>query len=301
MSIFASSVSVDGFWDYNNTEGYTLFTENYNNPGDSGCGKGNCDQGILGVATDATNLYLMFAQPLSVVDNSYGTNAVGWAKGHKFSDLTGSDEATFVITSGSTTLFNSDIDYVSQNAPYVSGGNSSGDGSNNAKMSPGVLDGAATSIQWDLASGNNTCGAPTTNSPDIDGNSANTNSPNATYNSNGTNNQVGGSCGTWVFPVIYEISLTLSSLGLSPFANPNAIHSQLDVTIAHDSPSKTGETPNVCTDGVVGPSGSNASVALGCSSVVTTPEPASIQLLGLGILMMGLLLYIPRRKQRFLP
>jgi hypothetical protein len=68
---------------------------------------------VNGVSTDVGTLTVnvlpsgdvdvLFTQPWSINDNRYGTgatSATGWTKGHKFGDLTGSDEATFQFTDG---------------------------------------------------------------------------------------------------------------------------------------------------------------------------------------------------------
>ena len=82
----------------------------------------------------------------------------------------------------------------------------------------------------------------------------------------------------------YEITLSLSSLGLAPNANPNTVRSLIDVTGVHNSPSKALDA-NVCDDAIVGPNGGSTSTALGCSQ--STPEPSSFSQLGLGILILA--------------
>ncbi len=56
------------------------------------------------------------------VDNSYGTTAVGWSKGHAFSELVGSDHAelTFLDTAGAEKL-HFKMDYISKSATAPSG------------------------------------------------------------------------------------------------------------------------------------------------------------------------------------
>src|SRR5262245_61294925 len=52
--------------------------------------------GTLYVAQQANgDVSVAYEQDLSVNDNTYGTNAIGWSGGHKFGDLTGSDKAEF--------------------------------------------------------------------------------------------------------------------------------------------------------------------------------------------------------------
>src|SRR5439155_18885136 len=95
-------------------------------------------------------------------DNSYGVNAVGWPNGHKFSNLTGSDHAGFLLRdpNGAVRLsFN--IDYLSSTtvtatAPsgYMSLGPFGGDG----RVLVGTL--TPADITWDtsLARNLNTLG-----------------------------------------------------------------------------------------------------------------------------------------------
>jgi hypothetical protein len=77
-------------------------------------------------------------------DNSYGVNSVGWGtKGHKFSDLTGSDHAGFqLVDPGGVVRLSFNVDYISASASapsgYASLGVTGGDG--------GMLVGTATGI-----------------------------------------------------------------------------------------------------------------------------------------------------------
>lgn len=64
----------------------------------------NLNTGTLTVNVLANgNVEVFYNQSQALNDNRYGTNATaatGWSGGHKFSDLTGSDEATFLFTDG---------------------------------------------------------------------------------------------------------------------------------------------------------------------------------------------------------
>jgi|GEM_PF-2100475 len=60
------------------------------------------------------NIEVIYLQSRSLVDNTYGTGAVGWTGGHKFTDLTGSDKAEFSFrdTKG-TVVLDFNCDYIS--------------------------------------------------------------------------------------------------------------------------------------------------------------------------------------------
>jgi hypothetical protein len=62
------------------------------------------------------NLVVRYEQPLSLNDNSYGTNAIGWgSKGHTFSNLTGSDKAEFFVKDANgNVVLHFFLDYISQ-------------------------------------------------------------------------------------------------------------------------------------------------------------------------------------------
>jgi SdrD B-like domain len=72
-------------------------------------------------------------------DNSYGTNAVGWPNGHKFSDLVGSDHAGFELVDPSGTVqLSFNIDYISVDATQPSGYGSLGATGGDGKMLVGT-------------------------------------------------------------------------------------------------------------------------------------------------------------------
>jgi hypothetical protein len=81
------------------------------------------------------DIKVKYVQSRNVVDNTYGTNvSSGYASGHKFSDLTGSDKAEFRFKDGKgNVVLDFFADYVTSSASYPSGygtlGASGGDGS----------------------------------------------------------------------------------------------------------------------------------------------------------------------------
>ena len=69
------------------------------------------------------DIEVTFIQGTNVNDNTYGTNAIGWgATGHKLSDLTGSDQATFQFQNATgKVVLSFKLDYLSASALYPSG------------------------------------------------------------------------------------------------------------------------------------------------------------------------------------
>jgi hypothetical protein len=235
---------IDGRFDPSEgySEGY------YVNLSVEGVGK-IADQGQLWYYQDGTtkDLYVAFFQPLTLVDNTYGKNSIGWGsaapsgKSHKFGDLVGSDKAQFTITDGSgKVVLDFMLDYItaSKKAPsgYASLGVTGGEGK--------VISGSAASlIDWgtSLDYNFNTLGhVLTQNSPATD----------AAYT---PNPQFPG----WVFEVTYEFQVKGSVFGNKGFGS-------LAIPLIHDSPNKIGK--NLVWDEIDG----------------KVPEPATICMLGLG-------------------
>jgi hypothetical protein len=211
------------------------------------------DQGQLWYYQDQTSndLYVAMLQPLTLVDNTYGTNAIGWGKhvapsgkNHNFNDLKGSDKARFAITDGAeNVVFDFTLDYISASdgAPsgYASLGVTAGDGDVHAGSTASLL-AWGTSLDYNF----NTLGhVLTKESPATD----------KDYTEN-------PSYSGWVFEVAYEFQIDGSLFANNGFGG-------VTVPIIHDSPNKIGRNkvyPHV--DGVI-------------------PEPATIALLGLGNLV----------------
>jgi hypothetical protein len=82
------------------------------------------------------NIRVIFVQKLGINDNTYGANAIGWPKGHKFTDLTHNDHAVFEFRDGTgKVVMNFGLDYLSAITPtaehpagYRSLGATGGDG-----------------------------------------------------------------------------------------------------------------------------------------------------------------------------
>lgn len=98
---------------------------------------------IGGASTEVGTMYVTsvddcwrfkYVQSRNVVDNTYGTGAVGWPKGHTFGNLTGSDKAGFRLKDGNgSVVLEFFLDYISSSSAFPSGfgtlGFSGGDGS----------------------------------------------------------------------------------------------------------------------------------------------------------------------------
>ena len=82
------------------------------------------------------DLSIVFIQPVTLVDNTYGANSIGWGalapsgKNHNFTDLLGSDKAQFQVTDGlGNLLLDVTVDYITaKDGGYRSLGVTGGDG-----------------------------------------------------------------------------------------------------------------------------------------------------------------------------
>ncbi|NQT00965.1 MAG: PEP-CTERM sorting domain-containing protein [Planctomycetes bacterium] len=191
-------------------------------------------------------------QPLTLVDNSYGANAIGWGsaapsgKNHKFKDLKGSDKARFSISdSAENVVFDFTLDYIStsEQAPsgFASPGAASGEG-NVHSGSAGNLLAWGTSLDYNF---NNLGYVLTKDSP-------------ATDEHYTENPDYPG----WLFEVTYEFQIDGSLFAENDFGG-------LTIPILHNSPNKAGKNkvyPEV--DGVI-------------------PEPTTIVLVSIGTGLVG--------------
>jgi len=167
----------------------------------------------------------LFSQPLTLVDNTYGDNAIGWGKGvapsgknHNFKDLAGSDKAQFVFTDGTgSVVLDVVVDYISETSrgsgAYATLGVTGPDGQVNTGDASDVL-AVGTSLNYNF----NTLGfVETENSP-------------ATDEDYSENPLFAG----WVFEVIYEIRVSGDLFEEEGFG-------EVDIPIVHDSPNKIGK------------------------------------------------------------
>lgn len=203
------------------------------------------------------DVYVFFSQPLTLVDNTYGDNIIGWGpaapsgKRHNFKDLKESDKVQFVFTDGlGNVVLDVEMDYISETSEgsgiFRCLGVTGSDGR--------VLQGSADSmLEWgsSLDYNFNTLGfVLTEDSPATDDNY----SENPDYPG-------------WVFEVAYELRISGALFDAAGFGDVN-------IPIAHDSPNKIGKNktyPDI-----------NGEI----------PEPATLTLFGLG----GLGMLLRRRK-----
>ena len=170
-----------------------------------------------------TTIRTTFAK--TFVDNTYGTNAIGWdgcggkkdKSGHKFSDLTGSDKLQLALYDGTSTtkVMEFKIDYITASGSgYQTLGVSGGDGGWISGSVPGILSNFKTSLSENF----NTLGyVLTTNSPATNASYV----PNAAYPN-------------WIYDVWYEV--TVKTGAGTPFSS--GVVRPL-ITSVHASPSKT--------------------------------------------------------------
>lgn len=196
---------------------------------------------------------VLFTQPLTLVDNTYGDNAVGWGKGvapsgknHNFKDLKGSDNAQFVFTDGAgDTVLDVIMDYISETSEdsgvFRSLGVTGGDGGVNAGSAASVLQ-WGTSLDYNF----NALGLVLTeDSPATD----------ASYTENPLYQG-------WVFEVTYELRVSGSAFGPEGFG-------EVSISRVHDSPNKIGKNkvyPDI--NGAIPELGTIGLLALGAIGVL---------------------------------
>ncbi len=152
------------------------------------------------------------------VDNTYGTNAIGWPGGHSFGNLVGSDklELSLLDANGVEKMYLV-LDYIEKDQPtpstFGTGGVTDGEG----KVEEGN-EADVVNVKTSLSENLNTLGCPsfTTNSPPT----------NANYTPS-------ASCPNWIYDVWYEVTVKLSAFGAAGFGKPV-------IADVHASPSKTG-------------------------------------------------------------
>ena len=239
LSLSASAVVVDGIFDSN--EGYAnVLSLQFQLDN----GKMVKDPGTLAWNVDTQgNVTVAFVQPLSINDNTYGANSIGWntdpkkSGGHSFNNLVGSDKAQIDFTNAAGQAFSITLDYISKStsAPsgYASLGVTGGDGGLGGGKKGGGSITAAQVVKWGssldynlniLGFKNFITDSPATTpslNPDgsIDYSKAYANPSNAPG---------------WVYNISYEVEIAASAFGPSGFGG-------VTVPFAHDSPSKLGQ------------------------------------------------------------
>lgn len=252
--------TIDGHFDP--AEGYSVgYWVKLEVEGGKKTGNIPADDGELWLYQNATSgdLFVNFTQPLTLVDNSYGDNAIGWGKGvapsgknHEFKDLKGSDKARFSISDGAeNVVFDFTLDYITASNQAPSGFASLGATGGDGKVHSGSADSLlawGTSLDYNF----NTLGyVLTKDSPATD--------EDYTENPNFPG---------WLFEITYEFRVDGSLFAENGFGG-------LTIPIVHDSPNKIGKNkvyPQV--DGVI-------------------PEPTAIVLLSIGTSLVG---WLRRRK-----
>ena len=235
----------------------------------------------------SNNLYVALVLPKTYVDNSYGGSgftSAGWSsigKNHNFSDLTGSDQATFLLKKNNgTSFFGGDMDYLNgSGSTYSSGGFTAGDGGITTGTAA-MVGGAQSSMGYNFLSGNNAANYAT-HSPTL--------SSNALGNPQSANT-------AWVYDVVYEYEILAgsSTFGSQSVLTGSGTNSGLingfgfELTFVHASPNMYGTNQDgyhiVLTPGVV------------INPLGTVPLPAAAWMGGL--MMLGIVAETVRRRRR---
>ena len=193
------------------------------------------------------------------VDNTYGTSAIGWPNGHKFSDLTGSDHLQLALFDAlGVKKLEFKLDYITASTAGASGyknlGVSGGDGGMILGSASSILN-TMTAMDYNFNVYNYVL---TTNSPATD--TAYT--PNAAYPN-------------WIYDVWYEVDVSLSAFGTAGFGTAG-------ISGIHASPSKVGTNtvvvvPGNCCDATVSASNSGT-VCNGTTSTLSVTSSGTIPL-----------------------
>jgi hypothetical protein len=188
-------------------------------------------QDINGVPTEVGTLYVAsvddcwrfkYVQSRNVVDNTYGTGAVGWPKGHSFGNLTGSDKAEFRLKDADgAVVLDFFLDYITSSSAFPSGfgtlGFTGGDGK--------LVSGDASNIKSYATSMSDTINLPLFQSG---------------YTVNSPLPELANP--TWDYDDSYTVLVKKSAFGAGGFGS-------VEIPAIHNSPSKYGFnlfTPTPC-------------------------------------------------------
>ena len=162
------------------------------------------------------SVYMVLALDKAFVDNTYGTNAIGWPSGHTFANLDGSDKAQFYgYDVNGVKVLDFEMDYIDTKTGTPSGwaslGVGGGEGGINATSYGATVASFpewGTSLDYSLNdTGYCTGGNCSAGGTDLEVDSPATNelyTPNATYPD-------------WIFDVIYEIKIDKDVLGAAGY------------------------------------------------------------------------------------
>jgi len=258
----ASAIVVDGKFDPN--EGYTNVQSLYYR---TDTGQDLATPGTLYSHVDQAtgDVYAAFVVPLSFVDNTYGSNAIGWSGGHKFSDLVLSDSGRFAFYGeDGSKVMDFYLDYLAQvqNAPGQPGTSHTSDYTSGGITGANVSKGHAGSLITGSASNLLEWGTSLSYNFNELGYKLTQNSPATTvqYNPDGSIDYSQGYADStthpgWIYEMVYEVKISGAAFAQSGFGG-------VAFTEIHASPNKVGG-----------------------SSITLIPEP-STYLIGAGILLL---------------
>ncbi len=241
--------------------------------GDTGTVSGGAGELWLSQDTASGDVYLAFIQPLSLVDNSYGGNAIGWGKdvapsgkNHNYKDLTGSDKAQFAFTDGSgNTVLDIVLDYAHVNSSGVVATVTEGDGEVSIGNASDVKE-EATSLEYNY----NVFGL---SNPELFGDGSS--SPTPTADPNDYDYAVADSSLTdWVFESVYELRIDGSVFDDNGFGD-------VELVVVHNSPNKIAKNKVYVEIGEE--LGGGAGGGMSGEIIPSIPEPTTIALLGIGL------------------
>lgn len=237
---------IDGKFDP--LEGYTGGVFLYLNVENAGYAD---DPGELWIYQDAANsdIYAALILPVTLVDNSYGDNSIGWGddaasgKHHNFRDLLGSDGAEFnLFNNYGESVLHFELDYFSEDkGSYFSEIVDAEKGGSEGSGDTSMVKAWATSLEYNF---NMLDLVLTEDSPEAD----------SAYN------VADPAQSGWIFKIVYEVKIDGDIFGNDEFG-------WLDIPIVHASPNKIGRNKAYPEPGG------------------EVPEPMTLLLLGLGSLI----------------